>query len=212
MKKTLRKVIYYCTGSIILSFGITLSILSELGAGAFDALNSNSSKLLNTSMGNAMYLSIFIVYIITMLLKPKKIYVIGMLLTSLIGVGINIWAQILPDVDYSMWVRVLFFCGSLIFLPLGVTFIIRSKLPLGPMDNLLLILVEKTNWSVAVIKTLIEGSYAVIALIFGICANIGMGAVSIGTIIITLTVGPVIEFFMKFIKDIENVNIDDKRV
>lgn len=202
----MKKIIYYSTGSIILSLGVTLSIMAKLGAGAFDALNNNLSKLIDTSMGNAMYLSIFLIYIITMLLKPKKIYVIGMLLTSLIGVGINVWSQIIPDIDYNIWERVLFFCVSLILLPIGVTFIIKSKLPLGPMDNLLLILVEKTKWSVAIIKTLIEGSYAIVALIYGICANVGVGALSIGTIIITLAIGPGIEFFMKYIKDIENTN------
>lgn len=204
MKSILRMFIYYITGSIILSLGIALSILSKLGAGAFDALNSNFSKLLNVSMGTAMYISILLIFIIIMILKPKKIYIIGVLLTGLIGFGVDTWSKIIPNIDSSMIMSMIYFGVSLIIIPLGVTFIIKSNLPLSPMDNLFVILVEKTKKSFGFIKTSLETSYAIIALIYGLSSNIGLGAISIGTVIITLTIGPGIEFFMKCVKDIKN--------
>jgi len=209
LNKILTKVIYYSIGSLLLSLGITLSIVSGLGAGAFDAQNSNLSKLLNISIGNAMYLSIFILYILSMILKPKKIYVIGLLLTGIVGFGIDTWLLVIPKINQSIEMSIIYFGSALICLPLGVTFIIQSKLPLSPMDNLLIILVEKTKWPVAIIKTLIEGSFALIALIYGIGAHIGIGALSIGTIIITFGIGPGIQFFMKFVKNIDNHEIKE---
>jgi len=139
------------------------------------------------------------------LIKPNKIYLIGLLLTGLVGFTIEIWLLIIPEVNDSMGLRLMYFFFSLIALPMGVTFIIKSKLPLSPMDNLFVILVEKTKKNVAIVKTSIEVSFAIVALLYGIIAQIGIGSLSIGTIIITFTIGPGIAFFMKYVKDIESV-------
>ena len=202
MNRIKTKLAYYSFGSFLLSLGITLSIFSNLGAGAFDALNSNFSNLINISIGNAMYISIILVYIMTMILRPKAIYFIGLLLTFLVGFGIDTWSQIIPDIGDTMGLRFMYFTASLILLPLGVTFIIKSKLPLSPMDNLLVIVVDKSKWSIALIKTLLEISYVLIALIYGISAGIGIGAISVGTVLITFGIGPGIAFFMKYVRDI----------
>ncbi len=201
MRNLTIKFIYYTIGTICLSLGITLAIFSNFGAGAFDAQNSNLSNLLNISIGQAMYISILTLYIITMILKPKTIYIVGVFLTSLVGFGIDIWSYIVPESNL-IWLSTIYFIGSLFFLPLGVTFIIKSRLPLSPIDNLLIILDEKTKFSVGLIKTFIETSFALLACLFGFLAGVGFGTLSIGTIIITFSIGPGIEFFKKYIKDI----------
>jgi len=115
-------------------------------------------------------------------------------------------------VNYDISMRIFFFGAAIIFLPLGVTFIIKSKLPLSPMDNLLVILVEKTKRPINLIKTLIEVSYAIIALAYGIFAHIGIGELSIGTVIIIFTIGPGIAIFMKVIKDIDKLSNFRKKI
>ncbi|ERJ12200.1 YczE/YyaS/YitT family protein [Haloplasma contractile] len=209
MDKLFKRLTYYLIGSAILSLGISLSLRSELGAGAFDALYYNLSKLVNIKPGTSMYIAIFMVYIITMILKPRKIYIVGYLLTGVVSAGVNIWLEIISKTT-ELGIQVFFFGSAVVLLPLGVTFIIQSKLPLSPMDNLLVILVEKTKGSVALIKTSIETSFAVTALIFGFAAGIGVGALSLGTIIITFVIGPGIGFYMKFIKEIDVKRLANK--
>lgn len=194
---------YYLIGSIILAFGIALSILSNLGAGAFDALNSNLSAFLKISLGKAMLISVLFCLTVTMILKPKWIYFVGTLLTFIISFLLDWFVRIIPSVENVFTLRVIYFIASLILLPLGIVFIIKSKMPLSPMDNLLVILVEKTKWSVTIVKTLIESSFTLLALIFGFSAGISFGAISIGTLIITFTIGPGIGLFMKVVKDIK---------
>lgn len=203
MKNIIFRFGYYLVGSIILAFGIALSILSNLGAGAFDALNSNLSVFLKITLGEAMLISVLFCLTITMILKPKWIYFVGTLLTFIISFLLDWFVRIIPSVDNVFTLRAIYFIASLILLPLGIVFIIKSKMPLSPMDNLLVILVEKTKRSVTIVKTLIESSFTLLALIFGFGAGISFGAISIGTLIITFTIGPGIDLFMKVVKDIK---------
>lgn len=201
MKLPIKKIIYYLLGTFTLALGITLSINAKLGAGAFDSMNNNLSQLLKVSLGTGMYISVLILFIITMILKPRKIYFLGVILTLLITIAVDLLMMFIPNV-FIFSFRMLYFGFAIIFLPLGIAFIIRSRLPLSPMDNLLLILQEKIQMPVWVVKSIIEGSFAIIALIYGVIAGIGIGALSIGTIVITFTIGPGIDLFLRMIKQI----------
>ncbi len=193
------KILRYFIGAVVLALGITLSLLSNIGAGAFDALNYSLSVLLNITVGTAMYVSIFVIFVLTMILKPDLKYVLGFLLSLLTGFLIDFWMSIVVAPN-TMMLSGLYFTASLILLPIGITFMIQSKMPLSPMDTLLIILIEKISKSVSSIKTVIEGSFVVLALVFGFTAGIGFGSISVGTIIITFSIGPLIQFFMKYIK------------
>ena len=197
--KNYYKYIKYLIGAIILALGITLSLLSNVGAGAFDALNFSISKLLNISVGTAMYLTIFTIFTIAMILKPRVSYIFGFLLSLMTGFWIDIWMQIIPGVN-GLLGGITFFASSLILLPLGIALMIKSKMPLSPMDTLMLIIAEKTKKSISMMKTLMEVSFIILALIFGHYAGIGIGSISIGTVVITFSIGPLIQFFLKFVK------------
>lgn len=197
----LKNIIYYLLGTSTLSFGIALALSSELGAGAFDAMSANLAKLLNITIGFAFYLSFIVLFGLIMILKPRKNYFIGFLLTIIISFQIDIYDGIIPDINLLTF-RIFYFALALLLLPFGVALIIKSKIPIGPIDNLLLILTEKLKWRISVVKTLIEGSFAILALIFGLSAGIGTGALYVGTIIMTLIIGPGIGMFLKIIKDI----------
>jgi uncharacterized membrane protein YczE len=190
----------YFIGSLFLSLGIALSLYSDLGAGAFDAMNFATSVLLNISVGSAMYLSIFVVFLIAMVLKPNLLYIPGFFLTLMTGFFIDRWLGILPVPEFII-LRTLYLGLAIMFLPIGIACMIRSKMPLSPMDNLMLILVEKLNKSVSLVKTSMEFTFVLLAVIFGYMAGIGTGSIALGTLIVTFTIGPSTQFCMKFIKE-----------
>jgi len=196
----LRRLLKYLFGSVNLSLGIALSIYSDIGAGAFDAMNFALANLLNISVGSAMYIAIFSLFAFTMILKPDKKYVVGFLLTLITGFLVDRWLSVLPLPDH-FYLQVVYFVLALFFLPYGIAFMIRSKMPLSPMDTLMLILVDKFNQSISKMKTTLEGTFVVLALLFGFLGKIGTGSISIGTIIITFSIGPLIQLAMRYIKE-----------
>jgi len=197
--KNYYKYIKYLIGAIILALGITLSLLSNVGAGAFDALNFSISKLLSISVGTAMYLTIFTIFTLAMILKPRVSYIFGFLLSLMTGFWIDVWMRIIPGVN-GLLGGIIFFAIALILLPLGIALMIKSKMPLSPMDTLMLIMAEKTKKSISMMKTLMEVSFVILALIFGYYAGIGIGSISIGTVVLTFSIGPLIQIFLKLVK------------
>ncbi len=200
MKKIIVRILMYVFGSFSLGLGITFALTSGVGSGAFDAMNYSISSLFDISVGDAMYLSLFTLFLASMLLKPDKKYIAGFIMSLMTGVFVNFWLSVLSMQDVALY-QVTYFALSLFFAPLGITFMIRSEMPLSPMDTLMLILVEKLNASISFMKTSIEVVYVFIALLFGFVAGIGTGTISIGTIIITLSIGPLMEIFLKYIKE-----------
>jgi uncharacterized membrane protein YczE len=69
----------------------------------------------------------------------------------------------------------------------GVGLYIASNIGAGPRDSLMLILVEKTGWTVKRVRTLLEIVVALIGWLLG-------GPVGIGTIIVALTLGYIVHF------------------
>lgn len=202
MKKSILKFTFYLGGAVILSLGIQFTILSRIGAGAYDALNNNLSVFLDISLGTAMIITTVILFIITMILKPRLEYFIGFLLAVFVGLMIDFFSKIIPSVDIFP-LQVLYFILGMLNIAFGVALIICSKMPMNAMDNLMMIIVRKTKKPVALIKTLLEVLYAAVAIVLGYLSGIGFGAVSLGTIIMTFLMGPLINIFLKVIKPIK---------
>lgn len=202
MKKSILKFTFYLGGAVILSLGIQFTILSRIGAGAYDALNYNLSVFLDISLGTAMIITTVILFIITMILKPRLEYFIGFLLAAFVGLMIDFFSKIIPSVDIFP-LQVLYFILGMLNIAFGVALIICSKMPMNAMDNLMMIIVRKTKKPVALIKTLLEVLYAAVAIVLGYLSGIGFGAVSLGTIIMTFLMGPLINIFLKVIKPIK---------
>jgi uncharacterized membrane protein YczE len=198
-----KKILYYLIGSVTLSLGIELSVLSAFGAGAYDAMNANLSASIHIQLGLGMLISVFAIYVITMLIRPRAHYIIGALLSFLTSFEVMFWDSVIPNTVYFP-MRVLYFGLALILLPFGITCYMRSRFPLSPVDNLVVIVTEITKRPIALIKTILETTYAVTAAVLGLLAGIGLGSLSLGTIIITFTIGPGIGVFMKLLPKVSD--------
>lgn len=198
-----KRILYYLIGSVTLSLGIELSVLSGFGAGAYDAMNANLSTFLHIRLGQGMLISVFVIYAITMLIRPRAHYIIGALLSFLTSFEVMFWDLIVPNPLFYPF-RILYFGLALVLLPFSITCYMRSRFPLSPVDNLVVIVTDLTKWPISLVKTILEIMYAVTATVFGILAGIGLGALSVGTIIITFTVGPGIGFFVKILPQVSD--------
>jgi len=195
----------YLGGASFLALGVQLAIISNLGAGSFDAMYANLHHLLQSrlfpglSLGTTMALTMVVLYIIAMILKPRFYYLFGFGLSVFTGAMIDLFGLIIPEVQILPF-RVLYYLLALVCIAFGVALIIKSKFPLTPMDNLMMIVVEKTKKPVALIKTLLDLLYAAIAILFGYLGGIGFGAVNLGSIIMAFLMGPLINIFLKVLK------------
>lgn len=182
------RIIFFIAGLIFLSFGISLTIKSGLGSGAWDALNVGLSETIGFTPGTwVIIVGIFLIIFNAFLLKKQPD--IGAIITLfLTGLFIDFWLlQIFDQFVLGEFVsQLLVFMGGVFSMGLGISIYMQARFPLSPIDNLMIALRERFGLNLMKAKTIGE----VTALILAFCFS---GPIGIGTFIVTFTVGPLIQ-------------------
>jgi len=190
MKNKLIVGVFYIVGLTLLSLGISTMIIANVGAGAWDAMYVGLSDITGLSVGTWILLvGIFLILLNGLLLKkiPEFLAVITILI---IGALIDFWLLVVFSgfllTDLSL--RILMFIGSILIIALGISLYLQSSFARNPMDTLMMAIKVRTGKSLAFSKTVMEITVFIIALLIG-------GPIGIGTVIVTLLIGPLIQLF-----------------
>ena len=197
--------LFYIIGLTFLSLGISVMILANLGAGAWDAMYVGLSELTGLSVGTWILLvGIFLILLNSLILKkvPEFLSVITILI---IGSLIDFWLLIIfssfsPE---DIVVRIFMFIIALLIIALGISCYLQSNFARNPMDTLMMAIQFRTGKSLAFSKTIMEVTVFIIALLLG-------GPIGLGTIIVTLSIGPLIQLFIGPITRIRNFLCTDR--
>lgn len=183
--------LFYIIGLSFLALGISVMILADLGAGAWDAMYVGLSDHTGLSVGTwILLIGVFLIILNSLILKkmPEFLSVITILI---IGSLIDFWlivvfASFSPD-DFAL--RVLMFIGAILIIALGISSYLQSNFARNPMDTLMMAIQYRTGRSLAFSKTVMEVTVLIIALLLG-------GPIGIGTFIVTFSIGPLIQLFI----------------
>lgn len=182
--------LFYIVGLTFLSLGISTMILANLGAGAWDAMYVGLSDISGLSVGTWILLVGILLILVNSLLLKKIPEFLAVITILIIGALIDFWLLIVFSgfslSDLSM--RILLFIGSILIIALGISFYLQSNFARNPMDTLMMAIQVRTGKSLAFSKTVMEITVLIIALIIG-------GPIGIGTVIVTLLIGPLIQLF-----------------
>ncbi|KKK33435.1 membrane protein [Salinicoccus sediminis] len=190
MKQNLAKRwLFYVVGLIILALGIALTIKGRLlGLGSWDVLHYGLWQTFGLTIGSWAIITGAVIVLLTaigMRRWPKIGVYINMFA---IGVFIDIFNWLIPDVE-GWFAHSLIFALGLFVMAFGVAFYITPNLGAGPRDTLMLVLVEKFNMKLSMARNVMELGAAVAGFLLG-------GPVFIGTVIIILGLGRLIEVFL----------------
>ncbi len=182
--------LFYIVGLTFLSLGISTMILANLGAGAWDAMYVGLSEITGLSVGTWILLVGILLILVNSLLLKKIPEFLAVITIFIIGALIDFWLLIAFEGFSStdMGLRILMFAGSILIIALGITFYLQSSFARNPMDTLMMAIQVRTGKSLAFSKTVMEVTVLLIALIIG-------GPIGVGTIIVTFSIGPLIQLF-----------------
>ncbi|WP_102274459.1 YczE/YyaS/YitT family protein [Cytobacillus massiliigabonensis] len=176
--------IVYLTGLLVMSLGIVLLIIADLGATPWDVLHVGLYYQLGLTIGTwSVIVGIVILTVASLISKefPKMGAFLNMVL---IGVFIDLYL-LLPfmQTPSSLSGKILMFLFGIIIYCYGMGIYISAQFGAGPRDSLMIALTAKTGWKVGRVRSCME----VIVLIIG--WQLG-GPVFWGTVIIGLAIGP----------------------
>lgn len=193
MKKKIRdqagpRFIVYLIGLLVMSLGIVLLILADLGASPWDILHVGLYYQFGLTIGSWSIIVGLVILTISSLISKEFPKMGAFLNMVLIGVFIDLYL-LLPFMQTpgSLFGKIMMFICGMFVSSYGMGIYISAQFGAGPRDSLMIALTAKTGWSVGKVRACME----VVVLLIG--WKLG-GPVYWGTIVIGLSIGPIAGF------------------
>lgn len=178
--------LFFLVGMMVLGLGISMTIKGDrLGIGPWDVLHVGLYQHFGLTIGSWAIIAGFVLISITSIARRRWPQFGTLLNMVLIGLFIDLFNFLIPDI-HSMAGQILIFTAGIFVMGYGVGLYVAPKMGAGPRDDLMLILVQRTGFSVSVIRTAIEVTVAVLGWLLG-------GPIGIGTVLIALFLGRIVQ-------------------
>ncbi|WP_034670431.1 YczE/YyaS/YitT family protein [Ectobacillus panaciterrae] len=183
---------FFIMGIAILTFGASLTLKANLGAGPWDALSAGQSQAVGLTVGSWVMINGSLLLFINAYLLREKPEFLAILTFVFIGTMIDFWLlKVLKDwsPDGILYRGVILLLG-IFLIALGVAAYLQSRYPANPIDKLMLALHKRFGASLMAAKTIGEIAALVLAILL-------QGPIGIGTLVIAFTIGPMIQMFYR---------------
>ena len=171
-------------GLAFIGIGVAFTKRANLGLGPWDVLGDGLAQITGIQLGTASIVIGAIVMVLWIPIREKP--GVGTL-TNLVLIGIFMNAALIVIQSAAGFLlQSAWLIFGLLLIGVGSVSYLASQLGAGPRDGLMLGLSRKTGWSVRLTRTALEITVLVAGWLLG-------GAVGVGTVVIALTIGPVIQ-------------------
>ena len=201
-----RRLLILLVGLAIAHLGVTLFILSNLGADPFNVLIqglfvfSGRISWLHMTHGT-VHMTVCLLIILVLLFIDRSYIKAGTIVCMICG-G--------PIIDFFTWllrgahigtaampVKILVLTAGCVILAFGMTVVISSEAGTGPNDLVAVVISDKAGKNFGLIRVITDFLFVAVGFLLG-------GTVGIGTVICAFLVGPVANVCMGFSRKIVN--------
>lgn len=175
---------FFIVGMIILSLGVSMTIKAQaLGVGPWDVLHVGLYEKFGLTIGTWNIITGLLIILFVSIYSHDFPKVGTWVNLVAVGVFIDFFNWLLPD--FTTWLgQVIMLTIGIIVIGFGAGVYVAPNLGAGPRDSLMLVLVDKFNFGIKNVRTIIEVIVAVLGWSLG-------GPVGIGTVVIALIIGQV---------------------
>ncbi len=191
----MRQLLLYIAGLLILTLGVALTVQSHMGTGPFDAVLVGLTRTFGLTIGSWEIILGLIMVVSNALMSGKRPEYLGVLTALVTGLGIDMWLFIVADWLQPQWFisQLGVFSAGLLLSGLGTAIYLCAHFAPMPFDRLMLIIRQKSGWSVARARAVIQIVCIILAFFLG-------GAIGLGTVLAACLSGLIIGYFMKVLK------------
>jgi uncharacterized protein len=187
-----KKLLFYLTGIAIACMGVTFLLKSNAGAGPQDVVILVLSEKTGLTFGTWVIISQAVFLLFNSFLLKKRPQFESVITMIIWGVIVDFWMGIIfKDLSLLLLTPLLewiCFLSGVLLIGIGVGIYLTANLPAMPYDGLMVSLCEKFRINLMMSRTILEGIFIIIGLAIG-------GKVGVGTIVLVLCIGTVIQFF-----------------
>ncbi|HET6395719.1 MAG TPA: hypothetical protein VFF91_02650 [Pseudoxanthomonas sp.] len=184
------RVLRLLAGLWVYGLAIALMVEGAVGASPWDVFHLGVSMHLPLSFGTVMVLAAVLVLLAWIPLRQMP--GLGTLAnTLLLGPFADANLALLPTPD-ALWLRVAFMLAGVVACAFATALYVGAQLGPGPRDGLMTGLARRTGWSLRRVRTGIEVAVLAVGVLLG-------GTVGVGTVLFALGVGPLTQFFLRWL-------------
>lgn len=185
---------------IVMGFSLSWLLLVDLGTDPCTLMNNSIANTIGLSLGNWQALLNVVLLVIVVFFGGRNLGFGTLANMFLVGYSIDffswIWSMVLPEGFFESWVvRVCVLVPALIIFVLAAAVYMDVDMGTAPYDAIPMIISKKMpKVSFRIIRILFDGIVTAIGVCFG-------GRLGIVTVLMVLTLGPVIEWVGKKINE-----------
>lgn len=187
--KKINKFIQFLFGIVIMSLGSVLLSKTKLGVAPWEAINFALSDIVGLSTGTCIIILSFLCLIIASFMEKKFINITSFITAVIIGLFMDFWIYLFNSMSIqNIFFRGLLFIIAIIILSIGIAIYLYPNFSANPNDYLMLVIKNKFNLKIMYAKIIFDVICLTLAILF-------KGPVGIGTILLTLLLGPFVNFW-----------------
>lgn len=197
--------ILYLAGLFTAALGVNLFFLSGLGAGAWDTVSYALSMALPITVGTAAFLIQGLLALIVVWHHKQWKYLIVVIPIALGGAAVDFWDLVVftGSDPSSLAVRFGLFVLASFVITLGLAMIVTTGFPATVFEELTKIGMKVFRVdSFFKIRIALELFAIALATAIGLLFAGGWGKVNVGSLILAVYIGPLIQFQMKWFGDL----------
>ncbi|WP_246476565.1 YczE/YyaS/YitT family protein [Salicibibacter cibi] len=203
----------FTAGIMIMSAGIALMIRADLGAAPWDVFHIGLMMNLGLTVGSWSII-VGTAIIATSALLDRRLPQLGSVLNMVfVGVFIDLFLHVISTPDH-LGIQFFMLIMGVLIMGAGIGIYIAPKCGAGPRDMLMLSIANKTEIPIGRVRLFMEITILLCGWMLG-------GPVFIGTIIFSLTIGPVVGYTLPYCQRLfnawlerggENENFDERSI
>lgn len=197
--------LFFFAGLLILGLGIALTVKGQrFGVGSWDVLHIGLFKQLGLTIGLwSIIVGIIVIIIASIGLGefPRLGTFVNM---TTVGLFIDFFNWLIPN-PTTIFIQLIAFILGILLIGAGGGIYISANLGAGPRDSLMLLAVQKLNFSITVARTIMEVVVAIIGYLLG-------GPIGVGTVIMAFALGPIMQISLKYSEKLLEKNMAKDQV
>lgn len=193
-----RDVVFFVGGILILTLGIRIISMTNLGLAFSDALFIRLSEIFKIPLSIASLIVGFGTLLCASIIEKKRIRIECLLSSFILGLFVDFWMIFLPwDGVNGAFLNILLFIIGVFVLSMGVSIYLQPGFPPHPNDYLFMKISERFKISIFKSKIFMDGGFFILAFLIG-------GSIGIGSLFNTLCLGVFINKGYKIFKRVYN--------
>lgn len=201
MKKAVKQAVSYCLGLLLLAFGVTFSIKSNLGVSPINSIPYVLSLITGLEQG-VLTTSVFCVFILMQIILLRKdfkpINFLQIVFSSLFGYFVtfsnSIWTFEAPN---SYLFKVVLLVISMCSVAVGLMFYLAADIVPMPAEGTMMAIQLKTGIEFSKIKIMFDTTMVIVAGILSLLYFKELQGVREGTLIAAIGIGKILGILRK---------------